>query len=88
MAEALGHCTLIYGENASGKVNLADILRLLTTNNPSILAELKRLTAHAESKLVVPFCTQTRIFKLRTFRQPHVVLGTTAKRRTKTLVRS
>ncbi len=33
-----GPCTLVFGENGWGKSTLADILRSLTTNNPSILA--------------------------------------------------
>ena len=54
-----GPCTLVFGENGWGKSTLADILRSLTTNNPSILAGRATLAADAPPKAVLRFGSQS-----------------------------
>ena len=49
----LGPCTLIFGENGWDKSTVADILRSLSTNNPSISSRLstsKTSTASSSAK--------------------------------------
>jgi len=53
-----GHCTLVFGENGWGKSTLADLLRLLTINNPEILIGRKTLSGGPEQKAVIRFDTQ------------------------------
>ena len=58
-----GPCTLVFGENGWGKSTLADILRSLTTNNPSILAGRATLAADAPPKAVLRFGSQSAVFE-------------------------
>ncbi|NDW07821.1 AAA family ATPase [Jiella pacifica] len=56
-------CTLIFGENGWGKSTLADILRSLSTNNPSILAGRATLDVSAPQKAILHISGQNAIFQ-------------------------
>lgn len=59
----LGPCTLIFGENGWGKSTLADILRSLSTNNPSILAGRATLDVTAPQKAILHVAGQNAVFQ-------------------------
>ncbi|SEP42488.1 Wobble nucleotide-excising tRNase [Nitrosovibrio sp. Nv6] len=58
-----GSCTLIFGENGWGKSTVADILRSLTTNNPSIILGRKTLAGGPDQKAVLSIDTQQTVFR-------------------------
>ena len=58
-----GPCTLVFGENGWGKSTLADLLRSLTMNNPSIVIGRKTLAGGPEQKAIVRFGDQKAVFE-------------------------
>lgn len=59
----LGPCTLIFGENGWGKSTVADILRSLSTNNPSILAGRTTLNVTVPQKAILHVAGQNAVFQ-------------------------
>lgn len=51
----LKHIVLIYAENASGKTTLAEVLRSLETDNPSILIRKHRFEARNDQHVVLEY---------------------------------
>lgn len=49
----LGKLTLLYADNARGKTTLAEVLRSLADNDPSLIAQRKRLSSSAEPHIVI-----------------------------------
>lgn len=58
-----GKCTLIFGENGWGKSTLADVLRSLSTNNPSILAGRTTLDVTAPQRAILHIAGQNAVFQ-------------------------
>jgi len=58
-----GPCTLIFGENGWGKSTLAEILRSLTQNNPSIILGRRTLGADMPQNAVLKFGTHNVAFE-------------------------
>lgn len=58
-----GHCTLLFGENGRGKSTLADVLRSLSTDNPSILRGRRTLDGESEQQVVLRFSDRNAIFE-------------------------
>ena len=49
----LGKLTLLYADNARGKTTLAEVLRSLADNDPSLISQRKRLSSSAEPHIVI-----------------------------------
>lgn len=71
-----GRCTLIFGENGWGKSTVADILRSLSTNNPSILAGRATLDVTGPQKAVLHVAGQNAVFQDNAWSgpRPHVAV--------------
>lgn len=57
-----GKCTMLFGENGWGKSTIADILRSLTENDPSIIVGRKTLAGGPNQKIVLQFDTGRTTF--------------------------
>lgn len=49
----LGKLTLLYADNARGKTTLAEVLRSLADNDPSLIAQRKRLSSSGDPHIVI-----------------------------------
>ena len=69
-------CTLIFGENGWGKSTLADILRSLSTDNPSIIVGRATLDVTAPQKAIFHIDGQNAVFQngAWTGPRPHVAV--------------